>query len=186
MINISYLSMVLFISIVWFIVRSFFSLKVQTINIKREAELLLVYLCIIVIVRFTFFPLATVDGNIPVLSQDLSGILPLRINFVPLVHLFDYPTLREAWVNIIGNVAMFIPVGIVWPLVFRTLNTPLKAILSGAGFSLTIEMLQLPFRARVSDIDDLILNSLGFIIGYSIFVFVKKILFARIRRYYEH
>ena len=46
---------------------------------------------------------------------------------------------------------------------------------AGVGFSLFIEILQLPFYDRVTDIDDLILNSLGFLIGYGIFLLVKKL-----------
>jgi len=41
--------------------------------------------------------------------------------------------------------------------------------------SLCIEVLQLPFFDRVTDVDDLILNSLGFIIGYGIYAIVKGI-----------
>jgi glycopeptide antibiotics resistance protein len=70
---------------------------------------------------------------------------------------------------------MFIPLGIVWPSVYKNLNTHLKVICAGIGFSLFIEILQLPFYDRVSDIDDLLLNSLGFIIGYSLYLFAKFI-----------
>jgi glycopeptide antibiotics resistance protein len=70
---------------------------------------------------------------------------------------------------------MFIPLGIVWPIVYKDLDTPLKIIAAGIGFSLLIEIVQLPFYDRVSDIDDLILNSTGYIIGYVIYLLVKKI-----------
>ena len=41
--------------------------------------------------------------------------------------------------------------------------------------SLCIEILQLPFNDRVSDIDDLLLNSLGFIIGYLLYLLAKQV-----------
>jgi glycopeptide antibiotics resistance protein len=63
---------------------------------------------------------------------------------------------------------MFIPVGIIWPIAFKELDTPARAIAAGAGFSLLIEILQLPFFDRVSDVDDLLLNTLGFAVGYGI------------------
>ena len=44
------------------------------------------------------------------------------------------------------------------------------------GCSLLIEILQLPFFDRASDIDDLILNSVGFIVGYGIYLLVKGLL----------
>ena len=83
--------------------------------------------------------------------------------------------LKEMLINVIGNTTMFIPLGIVWPFVYQELNTPGKALAAGAGFSLCIEILQLPFYDRVTDIDDLILNTLGYAVGYGIYLLVKRL-----------
>ena len=165
--------MVLFISILWVINRMLCNRGKPT-NWKRELELMLVYICIVVIVRFTFCPFGKVDGRIQPLLFDKDKILPFWLNFVPFVYWFDYPTMKEALLNLIGNTTMFIPLGIVWPAVFRKLNKPWKVIAAGVGVSLTIEILQLPFFDRVTDIDDLLLNSLGFLMGYGIRLIVKK------------
>ena len=85
-------------------------------------------------------------------------------------------------IGVIGNTAMFIPIGIIWPSVLRSLDTPWKVICAGIGFSLFIEILQLPFFDRVSDIDDLLLNSLGFLLGYGIYLIFKKASKKRISR----
>ena len=77
--------------------------------------------------------------------------------------------------NLIGNTAMFIPLGIVWPSVFKKLDTPWKVIAAGVGFSVCIEILQLPFYDRVSDVDDLILNTAGCLVGYGIYALAKWI-----------
>ena len=77
--------------------------------------------------------------------------------------------------NLIGNIAMFIPLGIVWPAVFPKLDKPWKVIAAGVGASLCIEILQLPFFARSSDIDDLILNSTGYLMGYGIWLLVNRL-----------
>ena len=121
------------------------------------------------------------DGRIQPLLFDIDKIIPFWINLRPLVYLFDYPTKREIILNLVGNIAMFIPLGIVWPAVFRQLDTPAKAIAAGAGFSLCIELLQLPFFGRATDIDDLILNSAGYIIGYGLYL-VAITLIRRSRR----
>jgi glycopeptide antibiotics resistance protein len=70
---------------------------------------------------------------------------------------------------------MFIPLGIVWPSVYKGLNTHWKVIFAGVRVSLYIEILQLPFYDRVSDIDDLLLNSLGFIVGYLLYLLAKLV-----------
>ena len=78
-------------------------------------------------------------------------------------------------INVIGNIIMFVPLGIVWPYAYKDLDTPLKAISAGIGVTLCIEILQLPFYSRVSDVDDLLLNSIGFIIGYLIYLVARAV-----------
>lgn len=173
MVQISYAVMVVLISIIWCLVRTLSAIKNKYVNWKRELQLLLVYICIVVVVRFTFFPFFKVNGVIQPLIFDRNKILPLRINVIPLVYLFDYPEVRDILINVIGNTTMFIPLGIVWPSVYKGLDTHKKVILAGIGATFTIEILQLPFYDRVTDIDDLILNSLGFVVGYLLFLALK-------------
>ncbi len=179
MIQISYSVSIAFISCLWIMIRLFFWLRDKKISLKRELELIAVYVCLVVVVRFTFFPFSKVDGHVQPLLFDTGHIFPPRINLVPVVYLFDYQIPREALINVIGNTAMFVPLGIIWPSVFRQLDTHKKVIGAGAGFSLIIEILQLPFFDRVSDIDDLLLNSLGFLLGYSLFLTAKVVAKAR-------
>lgn len=174
MISISFTGAIIGISIIWLLVRAAFWIKDRRLELKREAQLLLVYICIVVVTRFTFFAFGRVEGRIQPLIFDLYCAFPPRLNLVPFVKLMDYPKISEAWLNLIGNTTMFIPLGIVWPAVFKGLDTHVKAIAAGVGCSLFIEILQLPFFSRVTDIDDLILNSLGYLVGYGIYLTVKK------------
>lgn len=174
MIQISYTFMVVLITVLWLIVRIVVWTKQKHIAWKRELQLLLVYICLLVVTRFTFCPFGKVDGKIQPLVLYPDKCFPFRINWVPFVYLFDYELVSEALLNFIGNTTMFIPVGIIWPMVFKKLDTPGKVIGAGVGYSLCIEILQLPFYDRVSDIDDLILNSLGYLMGYGIFLLVKR------------
>lgn len=173
MIQIPFSGTIAFITCLWILTRVFFWIRNKQISLKREAELILVYICLVVVARFTFFPFSKVNGQVQPLLFDSGSIFPPRINLVPLVYLFDYEIRREALINVIGNTAMFIPIGIIWPCVFRKLNTHTKVIAAGVGLSLFIEILQLPFFDRVSDIDDLLLNSLGFLLGYGLYRIVK-------------
>jgi len=175
MYEISYITMVAFISIIWLWVRGIVFAQKKKMDWKRELQLILVYICIIVVVRFTFCPFGKVDGKIQPLLFDIARMWPPRINLMPFVHMMDYAIFREAVLNFVGNTAMFIPIGIIYPIVYKELNTPLKAIAAGVGFTLCIEVLQLPFFDRVTDIDDLILNSLGYVIGYGLYICGKKL-----------
>ena len=175
MIAISYEAMLVLISAVWCVNRAIIWVKNKRLDLKRELQLLLVYICIVVIVRFTFCPFGKVDGKIQPLIFDIEKMFPFRINLLPFVYLFDYEIINEAVLNFAGNTLMFVPVGIVFPIVYKKLDTHIKVLTAGVGFSLAIEILQLPFYDRVSDIDDVILNSLGYILGYLIYLGVKSI-----------
>ena len=160
---------------IWLIIRIAVWMKQKQIDCKREVVLLLMYINLAVILRFTFFPMSKVDGHIQPLILDIAAVFPFRVNLIPLVNLFDYDSKRDLLLNVIGNAAMFVPSGIVLPIVYKGLNTHRKAISAGIGISLCIEILQLPFYDRVSDIDDLLLNSFGFIIGYLLYLTAKRL-----------
>lgn len=76
--------------------------------------------------------------------------------------------------NFLGNIGIFIPVGFFVPLLWRRSGF-LKSTLIGFGISLTIELFQLTLP-RVTDIDDLWMNTLGTIIGFLIYVLLDKFL----------
>lgn len=175
MLEIQYWQMLMAISAMWLLIRAIHWIKDKQFRIGRELALLLVYICIVVVVRFTFCPFGKVDGKIQPLLFDKDKILPFWLNWRPFVYWFDYPTKKEALLNLIGNTTMFIPLGVVWPAVFKQLNKPWKVITAGVGVSLTIEILQLPFYGRATDADDLILNSAGFLVGYGIYLLVTAI-----------
>ena len=174
MICISYSFLIALMTVLWILVRVILNTRQKQFSLKRELQLILVYICIVVVARFTFFPFGKVNGQIQPLIFDAANAFPPRINLLPFVYMTDYPTRGEILLNFIGNTAMFLPLGIVWPYVFKQLNTHKKVIAAGIGASLLIEILQLPFFDRVSDIDDLILNSLGFLMGYGIYLLTKK------------
>lgn len=173
MIQIPFFPSLLFLALLWLAVRAICWCRQGKIQPLRELQLLPVFICLAVAARVTFFPFALLDGKVQPLLFSLERMLPPRINLIPLLNLFDYPVFREAMINFVGNVTLFIPMGIVWPLVYKELNTHGKVLAAGVGLSLTIELLQLPFFDRVTDIDDLLLNSLGYAAGYGIYLLTK-------------
>lgn len=173
MVEIPFLFLEIIFTLVWLVIRLGVWGKQKHIDWKREAVLLLMYINLAVIIRFTFFPMSKVDGHIQPLIFDIATAFPFRVNLLPLVNLFDYDSKRDLLLNVIGNVAMFIPSGIVLPIIYKRLDTFVKVLLAGAGISLCIEIIQLPFSVRATDVDDLILNTVGVIIGYGIYALIR-------------
>ena len=175
MLEISFFTAELIFTLIWIIVRIIVWIRQKRIDWKRESVLLLMYINLAVIIRFTFFPMSRVNGSVQPLIYDASTAFPFRVNLIPFVNLFDYDSKRDLLLNVIGNTAMFIPSGIVLPTIYKKLNSFWKVIAAGAMISLCIEIIQLPFSVRASDVDDLILNTLGVVIGYGIYAAVKHL-----------
>ena len=175
MLEISFIELECFFTAIWLLCRIIVWIWQRRINWKREAVLLLMYINLAVIIRFTFFPLSRINGSVQPFIYDASTAFPFRVNLIPFVNLFDYDSKRDLLLNVIGNTAMFIPSGIVLPIIYKKLNSFWKVVAAGALISLCIELIQLPFSVRASDVDDLILNVLGVAIGYGIYAAVKHL-----------
>ncbi|KGJ48570.1 antibiotic resistance protein VanZ [Clostridium sp. NCR] len=72
------------------------------------------------------------------------------------------------------NIIMFMPLGFLLPFIWSKFMNLSKVFCVGLCFSLAIEFCQL-FNHRVSDIDDLMMNSLGAVFGYLIWLCVTKL-----------
>ena len=81
---------------------------------------------------------------------------------------------RDAVVNLVGNVAMFIPLGYFLPKLSRKKRGFWGTILTGAGLILVVEVTQVLTLVGYCDVDDLILNMAGVILGYCLWKLRKK------------
>ena len=66
--------------------------------------------------------------------------------------------------NTVGNVAMFMPVGFLLYFLFRRRSLPIITVI-GFCTSLCIEVAQYAFAVGYSDVDDLLFNTLGTLLG---------------------
>ena len=173
MIEITFFQLWLITTILWIITRFAVAIKEKKASVKREIQLLLVYVCIVVIFRFVYFGFHLENGKLPTLKLGFGDDIHDMISLIPFFFLVDR---YDGWqMNIIGNIAMFIPVGIVWPICFRKLDSFKKTVLAGAGFTLFIEVTQLFCLGRHTDVDDLVLNTLGATIGAWIVFMVRRL-----------
>lgn len=99
-------------------------------------------------------------------------------NFMPFKTILTYLSGHPTWIvvknNLLGNIALFVPLGLFLPFLskhslgFGTVTSIALAI------GIAIEGTQILFQAGVFDVDDIILNALGVVVGYGVFVYVKK------------
>lgn len=90
-----------------------------------------------------------------------------RINLIPFSN-------KNNATGYMLNIVMFVPFGFLIPLIWkRTGNVP-YIILAGFMFSLLIEVSQL-FSYRGTDVDDLILNTFGAVLGFILYRAFEKV-----------
>ena len=174
MIEIYFEIVFLLITIIWLSLMLYRTVKNRHFNTINEIKLLSLYICLIVIARITLFPYHLIDGHMQPLLFDKDRMVPFNKNLVPFVRMVHS---YKSWkLNIIGNILMFIPVGIVWPLCFKKLDNIWQTVLAAAGYSFCIELIQLMFFERCTDIDDLFLNTIGGLIGAVIYFGIKDVI----------
>ena len=80
-----------------------------------------------------------------------------------------------AWRNLILNICMFVPLGILLPSLMRCFRSFWKTYLAGFLFTLCIEGMQLLGKRGIFELDDILHNTLGMMIGYGIYEIVVAI-----------
>ena len=88
------------------------------------------------------------------------------------------PFSSEGIKTYILNVLMLMPLGFLLPFIWKEFRNFGKVCLAGLGFSLLIEFFQI-FNLRTSDIDDLLMNTLGACAGYLIWILYCRLLDVR-------
>ena len=91
-------------------------------------------------------------------------------NFIPFHTLHCYiegsEPMRYTTENLVGNILLFIPLGIFLPLLFEKVNTLRKVLLYAFAVSSFLEIIQLFTLLGNFDIDDILLNVLGAFVGF--------------------
>ncbi|WP_413304240.1 VanZ family protein [Bacillus sp. 1P10SD] len=92
-------------------------------------------------------------------------------NFVPFKTIIFYLYIADVNLiirieNLAGNVVGFIPLGFILPLLLKKFQRLSAVMAASFCLSLSYEILQLLFEFGSFDVDDLILNTLGGMLGY--------------------
>ena len=84
----------------------------------------------------------------------------------PTINLVPFQDFSSS--NILGmalNAVMFVPLGFLLPLIFERYRHLGRTLAAGFLTALTVELIQL-FTFRATDVDDLIMNALGTLVGF--------------------
>ncbi len=116
--------------------------------------------------------------------SDYAQIMRGNMNLIPFHTIGNYwkvvtrweftPLFRHSVINLGGNIFLFIPIGYFLPRLWPYLRNFFSFLLTCTMAITLVELLQLVTLLGSLDIDDLILNLLGMVVGYLIYMIFKK------------
>lgn len=155
----------------------------RRIPLRRQILPFILFVYVLGVIAVTLFPLP-VD---PAAVRSLRSGFGVGNNLVPFRTIVGILSTGyvNAFLNVGGNVLLFVPFGFLLPLLYKRLNRAATIIPLGFAATLIVELSQftisslLGFTYRSFDVDDLILNTLGVIVGYSLLRVLQRVVQKR-------
>lgn len=152
----------------------FLKLKKASVNWLREAVMFLFAVFLVGLASQTVIPKVEFGSNgFRIISDRIhrTNLIPFKVLIETGYEVFNRGNLNYFIINFLGNVILFIPIGFVVPLLWKTSGK--RTVLIGFSTSFFIETCQI-FLARGTDVDDLILNTAGVFMGFLLFRLLQK------------
>ncbi len=152
-------------------------MKKTTARRIRTAGGILFAIYMMLLIYFLFF--AESYGRAQGLEEYHYNLVPFR----EIGRYLRYPDVLGTYAvvtNLAGNIIGFLPFGAILPVLKRNLRSFGRILLLSFELSGMIEVAQLLTRVGSFDVDDIILNTLGGVLGYGIFAVCNRLR----RKYY--
>lgn len=170
-----------------YLVLAIYLFKKKNLSLFKHILVFLFAIYIITVFSVTMFPL-------PIQSSLIREIIKYHLygenNIIPfkdILFMISYDDLHTIIKQIDGNILLLTPFGFLLPLIFNSCSFG-RTLLFGFLFSVLIECsrfvmsLIIGYSYRTTDIDDVILNTIGVCLGHLIlFVLSKSFKFKTIR-----
>lgn len=159
-------------------------LRKAAFGLRREVALLIFVLFLAGLASQTLLPTVRFSGgNVHVIMDGVhsTNLIPFRVVVDTYIEVSRGNT-TALIINFLGNVVMFVPIGFFVPLLWNV--SARRAIIIGFLSSLLVELTQL-LLPRSTDVDDLLLNTLGAALGvllYRLFSRIFPLLTAKLRK----
>jgi len=123
----------------------------------------------LVVVAFVVFSIGRLGRTGSAYSWQLVNLVPLRT----ILEFARSENVPQAVRQVAGNVILFVPFGVLLPVMIARFRSAAPLLLAAATASASIEILQLVLgltglASRSVDIDDLILNTVGGLVGWAV------------------
>lgn len=140
----------------------------EKFSILHELVVNVFFIYILAVIYYTLSPFSFSPPTI-------RGRLNLE-PFADIITQFRFRNFRHAVLYTGGNLLLLVPFGFFVPLISHKARSFWRVAKYGILFSLSIELTQYLFSdIRTANIDDLILNTIGCMVGFLVFVAIKPL-----------
>ncbi|KMT63126.1 VanZ family protein [Listeria sp. SHR_NRA_18] len=139
------------------------------------------FVYIVGVISFTLFPIDLATGDRAAMFSDLSWFNLIPFGTISEIYTYrEYDTYASVF-QVVANIIMFVPLGCLYPLCSKYKVSWKRMLVLAFVSTVSIELLQLmqnilyqtvPHRI---DIDDLILNTAGAMIGFGFFILCRPV-----------
>ncbi len=141
-------------------------MKDRTRKRMKSAAKVFFFLYIIVLSYFLFFSESLGRGSF---STGYRYNLELLAEIKRFIKYREYVGFDIFVINILGNVIAFMPFGFLLPLIDRKYRRFFYVAFLSLLFSLAVEGIQMLTHVGIFDVDDILLNTIGGVLGYLLF-----------------
>ena len=131
-------------------------------------------LFVFVVVKFkgSFYELTDRISTYSMQGSINYNLIPFRSMSTQIKYITQWWALK----NLLGNIIPFIPFGFLLPIAYKKFSSTINVFCVGVASILLIELFQFFTKLGSFDVDDIILNMVGIVCGYFMFLLAKFLL----------
>lgn len=147
---------------------------------RKQGKILKIILWLYIVLLFVFV-VVKFKGSFYELSDRVNSYSmqgSINYNLIPFRSMstqIEYITQWWALKNLLGNIIPFIPFGFLLPITYKKFSSMIGVFFTGLFSILIIEIFQFFTKLGSFDVDDIILNMIGIVCGYLIFLVINRI-----------
>lgn len=146
--------------------------KVRTGGSRKVQILFILYLLLVIRLIIFKYPYDQLKAIADTWEKGviLEGLDTANFTLFKTIRMYiDYSYMLNSFENLVGNVVVFMPFGFLFPYVFTRGRNFLVMLLNAFLLVLGIEVFQLFSAFGAFDVDDILLNCVGAVLGYLIY-----------------
>lgn len=151
----------------------------ESLHVVVMRFLLFLYIALLVRLIVFKYPIPMLRGIMDSWDVDMVKRGVYSANLVPFKTIrmyINYYYQINGFDNLFGNILAFMPFGVLLPTAFRECAKLWHTLLHSFWLSLCIELFQLVSHFGEFDIDDILLNCFGAVLGYGLYWLIKRTL----------